>query len=60
MFVRGTGYWLSAIPLGLGFLLAAFDKEHGRCTTDSPARRVIYQPPKRRAPRARERSSWLP
>jgi uncharacterized RDD family membrane protein YckC len=52
-FVRGTGYWLSAVPFGLGFLLAAFDKEHRTLHDRLAGTRVIYQPPKRRSARAR-------
>ena len=52
-FVRGTGYWLSAVPLGFGFLLAAFDKEHRALHDRLAGTRVIYQPPKRRKVRAR-------
>jgi uncharacterized RDD family membrane protein YckC len=48
-FVRGTGYWLSAIPFGFGFLLAAFDKEHRTLHDRLAGTRVIYQPPKRRS-----------
>ena len=59
-FVRGTGYWLSAVPFGLGFLLAAFDKEHRTLHDRLAGTRVIYQPPKRRSPRARQRPPWPP
>jgi uncharacterized RDD family membrane protein YckC len=52
-FVRGTGYWISAVPFGLGFLLAAFDKEHRTLHDRLAGTRVIYQPPKRRSPRTR-------
>ena len=52
-FVRGTGYWLSAVPFGLGFLLAAFDKEHRTLHDRLAGTRVVYQPPKRPSVRAR-------
>jgi len=52
-FARGIGYWLSAVPFGLGFMLAAFDKEHRTLHDRLAGTRVIYQPPKRRSSRAR-------
>jgi uncharacterized RDD family membrane protein YckC len=57
-FVRGTGYWLSAVPFGLGFLMAAFDKEHRTLHDRLAGTIVIYQPPKRRSARAHRRSAW--
>jgi uncharacterized RDD family membrane protein YckC len=52
--LRAAGYWLSALPFGLGFLWAAFDDE-GRTWHDRLAgTRVVYRsggPPTRRAQR---------
>jgi uncharacterized RDD family membrane protein YckC len=46
--LRAAGYWLSAMPLGLGFLWAAFDEEHRTLHDRLAGTRVLYQPVARR------------
>jgi uncharacterized RDD family membrane protein YckC len=46
-FVRVAGYWLSALPLGLGFLCAALDEEHRALHDRLAGSRVVYQPASR-------------
>jgi len=42
--LRFIGYWLSALPFGMGFVCAAFDRQ-GRALHDRLAgTRVVYQP----------------
>jgi uncharacterized RDD family membrane protein YckC len=47
-FLRGAGYWLSALPFGLGFLCAAFDEERRTLHDRLAGTRVLYQPRRRR------------
>jgi uncharacterized RDD family membrane protein YckC len=46
-YLRVVGYWLSALPFGLGFLSAVFDEEHRTLHDRIAGTRVIYQPAKR-------------
>jgi uncharacterized RDD family membrane protein YckC len=47
-FLRAAGYWLSALPLGLGFLWAAFDEDHRTLHDRLAGTRVVYDSTKRR------------
>ena len=47
-FLRAAAYWLSAVPLGAGFLCAAFDQEHRTLHDRIAGTRVLYQPTRRR------------
>ena len=45
--LRVASYWLSAVPLGIGFLCAVFDEEHRTLHDRIAGTRVIYQPAKK-------------
>ena len=47
-FLRGAGYWLSALPFGLGFLWGAFDEQHRTLHDRLAGTRVVYQLSKKR------------
>jgi len=46
-YLRVAGYWLSALPFGLGFLTAVFNAEHRTLHDRIAGTRVVYQPSQR-------------